>query len=58
MFSTALRASRAAPVKRCTTLVPVSRRAVTTDAASSHAEKGDVPAVSDSRETAAVPPRL
>ena len=56
MFRTALRVRRAAPTKKCTTFVPVSRRAVTTDAASSHAEKGDVPAVSDIRMGVAVLP--
>lgn len=35
--------------------MPLSRRAVTTDAASSHAEKGDVPAVSDTRKKKALP---
>lgn len=46
MFCRTLRTSRAARTIRCNNLVPKSRRLVTTDAASSHAEKDDVPAVS------------
>lgn len=46
MFCRTLRTSRAARTIRCNNLVPKSRRLVTTDAASSHAEKDDVPVVS------------
>lgn len=46
MFCRTLRISCAARTIRCNNLVPKSRRLVTTDAASSHAEKDDVPAVS------------
>ena len=58
MFSKAIRAGRAAPIKRCSNFVSVSRRAVTTDAASSHAEKSDVPAVSHTRKSTAMSPRI
>ena len=53
MFSKALRPARALPLRsaqvpplRNNAFVAISKRAVTTDAASSHAEKEDVPAVS------------
>ena len=44
MFGRALRPARALPL-RSNVSVPLSRRAVTTDAASSHAEKENVPEV-------------
>ena len=45
MLTRALRSGRALPLKR-NAFVPLAKRTVTTDAASSHAEKEHVPEVS------------
>ncbi|KAK3078687.1 alpha subunit of pyruvate dehydrogenase [Coniosporium uncinatum] len=47
MFSRALRRSAALPVRRAPVAQPLARRAVTTDAASSHADKESVPTEDD-----------
>ncbi|KAL9052935.1 MAG: hypothetical protein Q9206_004110 [Seirophora lacunosa] len=47
MIARALRAPRALPTIRHKATTPSARRSVTTDAASSHAEKGQVPAEDD-----------
>ena len=49
MFTKALRSSRALPLRR-NARVPLATRTVTTDAASSHAEKEHVPEVSKDAE--------